>query len=243
MPDGAHMDKGSNNLFATFNAIAPTATWEQVFRDQLDRWAANSNNHVAFAEHSDAGLKFNYSGAAQNDSRSGDIRIGAHRFDGTNKVLAHTYYPPPNGATAAGDSHYDSAEAWVLGAGFAASNTGPGGTVLDGADHDPVSGSGTAVRDATAGALIGLSPALLTTSADGAVPTSRLAGPVTAGPLGDLASVVTRVAEVRVREPHSDSNGGHTTVTHDATAHRDTAYRFDLLWPDDLDLFPSHTRA
>src|SRR5262249_49653138 len=103
MPDGARMDKGTNTLFATFDKIASTSVWEQTFRDALNRWAGVSNNKVSFVEHSDAGGKFNYSGAAQNDPNSGDIRIGAHRFDGALKVLAHTYYPPPNGSTAAGD--------------------------------------------------------------------------------------------------------------------------------------------
>ena len=44
----------------------------------------------------------------------GHIRFGAHRFDGPNKVLAHTFYPPPtNNNTAAGDLHLDYAEKWV----------------------------------------------------------------------------------------------------------------------------------
>ena len=115
MPDGAHMDKGTNNLFATFDKLAATSVWQSAFATELNRWAGVSNNRVAFSVHSDDGLKFNYTGSAQNDSRSGDIRIGAHRFDGSGKVLAHTYFPPPNGSTAAGDSHYDSSEAWIIG--------------------------------------------------------------------------------------------------------------------------------
>jgi Matrixin len=144
MADGARMDKGTNNLFATFNKIAPTATWEQVFTDQLNRWASASNGKVEFDLHSDNGQAFNYAGAAQNDSGSGDIRIGAHRFDGTNKVLAHTYYPPPNGRTAAGDSHYDSAEAWVLdGSGLLSGGGGGGhgggpGNLFAGESDEPV---------------------------------------------------------------------------------------------------------
>jgi Matrixin len=81
------------------------------------RWAAHNHGKLAFESHSDAGFSFNYSGAAQNDPASGDIRIGAHRFDGVSKVLAHTYFPPPNGSTAAGDAHFDQAEKWTLGAG------------------------------------------------------------------------------------------------------------------------------
>jgi hypothetical protein len=115
VPDGTKMDGGKNtsNLFASFNALyGSSATWQDIFVDQLDRWAAVSNGILTFVAHSDAGKPFNYVGAAQNDPSSGDIRIGAHKFDGPGKVLGHTYYPPPNGATAAGDSHYDFAENW-----------------------------------------------------------------------------------------------------------------------------------
>jgi hypothetical protein len=127
MPDGARMDKGSNNLFSTFNKLAATSVWQSVFATELDRWASVSNSRVAFSVHSDTGLNFNYSGSAQNDTRSGDIRIGSHRFDGSGKVLAHTYFPPPNGSTAAGDSHYDSSEAWIIGSSAPLSGGGGGG--------------------------------------------------------------------------------------------------------------------
>jgi Matrixin len=121
VPDGTRMDQGKSNLFAKFNALASTDAWQKVFTDQLDRWAAASEGKISFQLHSDAGLPSNYAGAAQNDSNSGDIRIGGHAFDGAGKVLGHTYFPPPNGRTVAGDSHYDTAENWVLaGAGGAA---------------------------------------------------------------------------------------------------------------------------
>jgi hypothetical protein len=126
VPDGARMDKGSSTTFATFNAIAPTAQWQQVFTDQLNRWSSVSNNHLAFVLHSDTGLRFNYLGAAQNDASSGDIRIGAHQFDGGGKVLAHTYFPPPNGSTAAGDAHFDQAEKWIIGTGASSLSTSGG---------------------------------------------------------------------------------------------------------------------
>jgi hypothetical protein len=117
MPDGARMDQGSNTLFSTFNKLfGSESVWRPIFAGELNLWASVSNGHVSFVEHSDAGRPFNYAGAAQNDPYSGDIRIGAHRFDSAGKVLAHTYFPPPNAATAAGDSHYDQAENWVLSA-------------------------------------------------------------------------------------------------------------------------------
>jgi hypothetical protein len=116
MPDGTSLDQGRSNLFSTFNALASTSVWQKAFTDQLDRWAGVSKGKIHFELHSDSGRPFNYAGAAQNDEYAGDIRIGGHKFDGRGKVLAHTYFPPPNGVTAAGDAHFDTAENWVLGA-------------------------------------------------------------------------------------------------------------------------------
>jgi hypothetical protein len=124
MLDGATMDKGTNNLFATFDKIfKPTATnahpWMGIFTQQLQRWSAATGGKLQFVPFDSDGIEnatyaFNTTSPdLQNDARFGDIRIGAHRFDGAGKVLAHTYYPPPNGSSAAGDSHYDSSENWV----------------------------------------------------------------------------------------------------------------------------------
>jgi matrixin len=128
IPDGTRLDSGkTNTLFSTFNGIFGAGNWESIFAGALNRWANVSGGALDFVLHSDAGQTFNYSGAAQNDPNSGDIRIGAHRFDGAGKTLAHTYYPPPNGSTAAGDSHYDNAENWTLASGGSSGGGGSGG--------------------------------------------------------------------------------------------------------------------
>jgi hypothetical protein len=112
MPDGTSTDKGASNLFSQFNALyGSTSTWQKIFSDQLARWAGVSNGKMTISLHSDSGAGFNFSGSAQNDSRAGDIRIGAHRFDGAGKTLAHTYLAG-YASTASGDSHYDYAENW-----------------------------------------------------------------------------------------------------------------------------------
>jgi hypothetical protein len=114
-PDGTAMDKGKgSNLFASLDKLMSRSTWQGIFSSDLNRWAGVSGGKIAFTAHSDSGRPFNYAGSVQNDPAAGDVRFGAHRFDGPGKVLAHTYYPPPNNTgTAAGDLHLDGSENWT----------------------------------------------------------------------------------------------------------------------------------
>ncbi|HEX2972530.1 MAG TPA: matrixin family metalloprotease [Tepidisphaeraceae bacterium] len=113
VPDGTRMDKGTSTTFKAFDAqYGATATWQGIIAQQVQRWGQVSEGKLAFSQTSDDGSAFNTWGKVQNDPRFGDIRIGAHRFDGAGKVLAHAYYPPPNGQTAAGDLHLDVMENW-----------------------------------------------------------------------------------------------------------------------------------
>jgi len=98
-----------NDVSYAFANFTPDLS-EQEIRDALrsayDRWAAVTP--LSFAE----------------DVVSPDMRIGFfsgnhgdgsnNAFDGSSGVLAHCYYPPPNGGDLAGDCHFDEAESWSV---------------------------------------------------------------------------------------------------------------------------------
>ncbi len=206
MPDATKLDSGkTNTLAATFNTLFPSVNWKQAFVDQLNRWASVSgpdtaHPHLAFSEHSDMGLAFNYSGAAQNDSRSGDIRIGAHRFDGAGKVLAHTYFPPPNGSTAAGDAHFDNSENWLL-ASASSSTTSSSSTT---------GGSGWAARlrfgQSTEASELGAISGLRTVTSDTRTTSTVTAPQISTVPSSLTADSVTTLSDdlAKTVNPHCD---------------------------------------
>lgn len=90
------------------------ADWKTAFTAAFASWSAVAD--ITFTEVADDGAAFNAA------TTSGDIRLGGHTFDGVFGTLAHGYYPPANGATAAGDIHFDTGDCWEL----AADGTGDG---------------------------------------------------------------------------------------------------------------------
>lgn len=112
-PDGVFWDHGTNNLNATMNSLFGTGgSWQRELARALQTWASVAN--VNFTQVPDAGLPFNTSGQAQSDPRFGDIRVGGYHFlDPT--TLAQTFFPPPDGTTAAGDTEINTAIGWHIG--------------------------------------------------------------------------------------------------------------------------------
>ena len=96
----ASMDQGTN----TFPGSMPAGSQNEI-NSAIGTWLSAADIHFKWV--SDNGVNFN------DPSAVGDIRIGAHVFDGQWNILAHAYFPPPNGITAAGDLHFDEDEAWA----------------------------------------------------------------------------------------------------------------------------------
>ena len=93
---------GVSTALSSFMPVGFKAEIESAF----GAWSSVAD--ITFLEVPDLGEPFDVPGA------SGHIRIGGHSFDGAGSVLAHGFFPPVNGVTAAGDIHFDIAETWVL---------------------------------------------------------------------------------------------------------------------------------
>lgn len=100
-PDGVFWDHGVNNLNAVFDAKFGAGAWEVQIARALATWETVAN--VDFSPVPDSFKDQNALGRAQGDPRFGDIRFGGYGFANDTTTLAQTYFPPPNGSTAAGD--------------------------------------------------------------------------------------------------------------------------------------------
>lgn len=113
MGDGLDLSADATAGAGTNVAIASLPGYAPCFLTDISAafaaWSAVAN--IQFVQVADSGAAFNAAGA------TGDIRIGAHTFDGPSGTLAHGYYPPPNGSSAAGDIHFDRQESWSCSAG------------------------------------------------------------------------------------------------------------------------------
>jgi hypothetical protein len=115
MPDGTNVGGTPSVLFQTLNAKFATATWQQQFEAAAAIWEGATNINLALV--SDGGQDVGTSGNQQDDSRFGDIRIGAIPLP--SGVLAETFLPPPiNGGTDAGDIIFNSTVNWQINSGY-----------------------------------------------------------------------------------------------------------------------------
>jgi hypothetical protein len=119
LPDGR-----SENLFAEFVAFGTVwdhaiityrfanvtpdmdqARQREIIRDAMERWATVVP--LVFREvQQNEDIEINFAGADHGDGNP---------FDGSLGVLAHAFFPPPNGGALAGDLHYDEDETWQEG--------------------------------------------------------------------------------------------------------------------------------
>jgi hypothetical protein len=109
MGNGLNLSAEPNSAnYGTSVAITSLPGFQACFLTEIQNafaaWQAVSN--IQFVQVADNGVAFDAAGA------TGDIRIGTHAFDGPSGVLAHAYFPPPNGTSSAGDLHFDKAENW-----------------------------------------------------------------------------------------------------------------------------------
>ncbi len=113
MPTGTSCAAESPTCTITALSDFMPTSFKTHIQAAFDAWEAVAN--ITFTEVADDGAAFN------SPTSSGDIRIGGHAFDGPFGVLAHGFFPPVNGDTAAGDLHFDTGDLWKIafgGSGF-----------------------------------------------------------------------------------------------------------------------------
>ena len=117
-PGGSGTPSNITYGFINYTADLPVPVQRRIIEDALALWAAAAPLH--FTEAIDSGAAFNSVLAFSPDIRI-QFAVGDHGdgdpFDGVGGVLAHAFFPPLNGLTAAGDTHFDEAETWTDGPG------------------------------------------------------------------------------------------------------------------------------
>jgi hypothetical protein len=103
-------DGGLGGVSTALSAFMPAGFLTQI-QNAFAAWSAVAN--IQFVQVADNGLPFDAPGA------TGMIRIAGTNLGGPGGVLAHGYYPPINGNTAAGDIHFDVNDTWKIGFGAA----------------------------------------------------------------------------------------------------------------------------
>ncbi len=110
MGNGLNLSGEPNSAaYGTSVAITSLPGFQVCFLKEIQNafaaWQAVSN--IRFVQVTDNPVAFGAAGA------TGDIRIGAHTFDGPAGILAHAYFPAQNAGSGTGDMHFDKAENWA----------------------------------------------------------------------------------------------------------------------------------
>jgi hypothetical protein len=116
-PDGVFWDRGVNRLNAEFDArFGSSQAWHREIARALATWQAVAN--LNFVPVPDGPYAFNALGLPQGDPAFGDIRFGGYDFPNNSTTLAQTYFPPPNGTTAAGDVAINTSLEFQINSGY-----------------------------------------------------------------------------------------------------------------------------
>jgi hypothetical protein len=110
-PDGTSANGYSSGLFASFNGLATTSTWQLELLRALQTWAASANINIAVV--ADGGQTVGSAGPSQGDARFGDIRIAAHAMPAVD-VLALTSPYDVMAATRAGDIVFNTLQSFSV---------------------------------------------------------------------------------------------------------------------------------
>jgi Matrixin len=121
MPTGTDCSGDGGGTCSSLASFMPVGYLTEI-QAAFSAWSAVAN--ITFVQVADDGNPFN------GVTTSGDMRLGGHAFDGVGGTLAHGYFPPANGSTAAGDIHFDTADTWKLGF------SGPGFSIFQVAAHE-----------------------------------------------------------------------------------------------------------
>jgi flagellar basal body rod protein FlgC len=89
--------------FQNFTADLTEAQTRSAIQSALRLWSQSALLSFTEAANPDIVIRF----------VAGDHGDGSP-FDGAGGVLAHAFYPPPNGGAIAGDAHFDEAETWTV---------------------------------------------------------------------------------------------------------------------------------
>ena len=106
-PEGSALEL--NYVLGQLTEKLPPETTKAEIERALNEWALRGNVAFSLGDNASAARTINIFFAAGDH---GD----PYPFDGPGKVLAHTFYPPPNSEPLAGDMHLDADESWSAGA-------------------------------------------------------------------------------------------------------------------------------